>query len=157
MQYAPRPCNVRSQRPAARPWAWLLVAVVAGPAFGCAADAADDAATAAGVVSSGGSWRTKLEGGPTLQVGVAASRTLRVTTASGGDPGALSASVDFLHTAMNHGGLVDPTATVGAGGAVVVSDLQASMEGSWRLTLTLQDGAKSKPAEKVSFDFAVNP
>ncbi len=156
MRYALNSCNDKPWGRTACAVGRLVVLCWLATAVGCEAEA-EDAAAPAAVASSGGTWRATLEGSKTLQVGVAASRTLRVTTASGGDPGALSASVAFIHTAMNHGGLVDPTATVGAGGAVAVADLQASMEGTWRLTLTVQDAAKAKPAEKVSFDFEVNP
>ncbi len=122
----------------------------------CASDAGGDGA-AAGTLSSGGRYRGRLEGTTTLQVGVAAARTVRITTAEGADPGALAASAAFIHTAMNHGGLTDPTAKDGGAGTIEVLDLQPSMEGTWRMTLSVQDAAKVQAVETVDFDFTVTP
>ncbi len=84
-------------------------------------------------------------------VGVGATLELPVTihTVSGGPASGLTPQVAFIHKGMGHGGAKAPYVTEVGGGEYLVHDVQASMAGTWALTLTFA------PGDSVTYEVAV--
>lgn len=100
----------------------------------------DSALSDGGVTSqktSGGLYAVELTGSLTVAPGTLMAVTAEVRDATGALAKGLDLQVQFIHTAMGHGGPKVPLATETAEGLYRLDGLQPTMEGLWTLTLRI--------------------
>jgi hypothetical protein len=98
--------------------------------------------------TSGGLYAVELTGSLTVASGTLMTLTAEVRDATGALAKGLDLQVQFIHTAMGHGGPKVPLATETTEGLYRLDGLQPTMEGTWALTLRIGN-------ETASFSVAV--
>jgi hypothetical protein len=99
------------------------------------------------VMSSDGQWKLHAKMPDALTVKKSAEALIDVTPAAGGKGCPALGSVVFEMPAHGHGGDMAPQSMTMDGCKFHVTDLSASMGGSWRLRLVLKNGDKSSNAD----------